>query len=134
MLFPPFCRKNFKWSSSISRPKLFFIFIVLPLNKNCTKHFRCVYSIFGTSQVAQWVKNPLQRRRYGFDPWVKMIPWRRAQQPTPVFLPGESHGQRSLAGCSPWGHKDLYIIEVTEHVFTCIPPLWTRLFFCLPLH
>ena len=38
-----------------------------------------------------------------FDSWVRMIPWRRAWQPTPVFLPGESHGQRSLAGCSPWG-------------------------------
>ena len=37
----------------------------------------------------------------GFDPWVGKIPWRRAWQPTPVFLPGESHGQRSLAGYSP---------------------------------
>ena len=33
------------------------------------------------------------------------MPWRRAWQPTPVFLPGESHGQRSLVGYSPWGHK-----------------------------
>ena len=38
-----------------------------------------------------------------FHAWVGKIPWRRAWQPTPVFLPGESHGQRSLAGCSPWG-------------------------------
>jgi len=37
----------------------------------------------------------------GFDFWVGKIPWRRAQGPTPVFLPGESHGQRSLAGYSP---------------------------------
>ena len=42
----------------------------------------------------------------GFDPWVGKIPWRRAWQPTPVFLPGESHGQRSLAGYSPWGRKE----------------------------
>ena len=35
-----------------------------------------------------------------------MNTWRRAWQPTPVFLPGESHGQRSLAGCSPWGGKE----------------------------
>ena len=41
--------------------------------------------------------------RLGFDPWVGKIPWRRAWQPTPVFLPGESHGQRSLAGYSPEG-------------------------------
>ena len=37
------------------------------------------------------------------DPWAGKIPWRRACQPIPVFLPGESHGQRSLAGYSPWG-------------------------------
>ena len=37
-----------------------------------------------------------RRNRYGFEPWVGNIPWRRAQQPAPVFLPGESHGQRSL--------------------------------------
>ena len=54
------------------------------------------------------VKNPLASagdtgRRHGFDPWVGKIPWRREWPPTPLFLPGESHGQRSLAGYSPWG-------------------------------
>ena len=44
--------------------------------------------------------------RRGFDPWVRKIPWRRAWQPTPVFLPGKFHGQRSLAGYSPWGHEE----------------------------
>ena len=38
---------------------------------------------------------------------------RRAWQPTPVFLPGESHGQKSLAGYSPWSHKELDTTEVT---------------------
>ena len=42
----------------------------------------------------------------GFDPWVGKIPWRRKWQPTPVFLSEESHGQRSLVGCSPWGCKE----------------------------
>ena len=46
------------------------------------------------------------------------IPGRRAQLPTPVFLPGESHGQRSLAGYSPWCHKKSDTIEVTEHART----------------
>ena len=41
--------------------------------------------------------------RCRLDPWVGKSPWRRARQPTPGSLPGESHGQRSLAGCSPWG-------------------------------
>ena len=45
-------------------------------------------------------------KRSGFDPWVRKISWKRARQPTPVFLPGESHGQRSLAGYSPWGPKE----------------------------
>ena len=46
-----------------------------------------------------------QCRRHGFNPWPGKIPWRSKRQPTPVFLPGKSHGQRSLAGYSPWGHK-----------------------------
>ena len=41
-----------------------------------------------------------------FDPWVGKKLWRREWQPTPVFLAGEFHGQKSLAGCSPWGHKE----------------------------
>ena len=41
----------------------------------------------------------------GFDSWVGKIPWRRKWQSTPVSLPGKSHGQRSLAGYSPWGGK-----------------------------
>ena len=42
----------------------------------------------------------------GFHPQVRKIPWRRKWQPTPAFLPGESHGQRSLAGYSPWVRKE----------------------------
>ena len=48
----------------------------------------------------------LQSRRPRFNAWVGKILWSRRWQPTPVFLPGESHGQRSLAGCSPWGHEE----------------------------
>ena len=46
-----------------------------------------------------------QCRRHEFNPWVGKIPWRKNWQPTPVFLPGKSHGQRSLVGYSPWGCK-----------------------------
>ena len=56
------------------------------------------------SQVAQVVKNlPVNagNMRPGFDPWVRNIPWRRAWQPTTLFLPGELHGQRSLVGYGP---------------------------------
>ena len=48
----------------------------------------------------------LQCGRPRFDPWVGKIPWRREWQPTPVFLPGESHGWRSLVGYSPQAHKE----------------------------
>ena len=53
-------------------------------------------------------------KRHGFDPWVSKIPWRREWQPTPVFLPREYHGQRSLVGYSPWDHKESAMIKVTE--------------------
>ena len=46
-----------------------------------------------------------------FDPWVRKIPWRRIWQPTPVFLPGEFHGQRSLVSFSLWGCKELDMTE-----------------------
>ena len=65
------------------------------------------------SLVAQTVKNQLQCGRPEINPWVGKIPWRRAWQPTPVFLLGESLGQRSLAGYSPWGHKELDMTEAT---------------------
>ena len=47
----------------------------------------------------------LDCRRHWFDPWVRKIPWRRNWEPIPVFLPGKSHGQRSLADYNPWGRK-----------------------------
>ena len=57
------------------------------------------------------VKNHLQYRRPRLNPLVAKIPWRREQQLTPVFLPGESHGQRSLVGYSLWGHMELDTTE-----------------------
>ena len=54
------------------------------------------------------------------------IPWRRKWQPIPVFLPGKSHGQRNMEGCSPWGHKKWDMIERRTHtndLFTLFPHL-----------
>ena len=66
--------------------------------------------LFRTSQVVLVAKNPPANpgdtKRWGFDPWVGKIPWRRAWQPTPVFSPGEFHRQRNLAGYNPWGRKE----------------------------
>ena len=83
---------------------------------------------FSTFQVVLVVKNPpANYKRHSFKPWVGQISWRRNWQPTPVFLPGESHGQRSLAGYSPQGRKESdmtkYACTTTgiklEFVFCC---------------
>ena len=56
-----------------------------------------------------------RHRRPGFNPQVWKIPFRRAWKPTSVFLIGEAHGQRSLAGYGPQGRKELEVTEVTQH-------------------
>ena len=79
-----------------------------------------------------WVlKNPPTNcRRHGrswFDSWVRKVPWRRKGPPTPVFLLGESHGQRSPAGYSLWGHKGSDVTKcmcVCVHIDTIISPKW----------
>ena len=66
------------------------------------------------SQVMLVVKNPQASAgdiRDAMNPWVGKIPWRRARQPTPVFLPGESHIQRSLVGYSSQGFKESDMTE-----------------------
>ena len=72
--------------------------------------------ILGASQVVLMVENPLASAgdiRDRFSPRVRKIPWRRAWEPMPVFLPGESHGQRSLVSHSSWGCKELDMTEAT---------------------
>ena len=67
--------------------------------------------------VALVVKNPPVNagdiREHRFYPWVRKIPRRRAWQPTPIFLPGESHGKMSMVDYGPWGHKESDTTEVT---------------------
>ena len=66
-----------------------------------------------------------RRRRPGFNPWVRKIPWSRKRQPTPVFLPGKSHRLRSLAGYSPWGRKSWTWLSMHAHTHNQY-----RWFFC----
>ena len=80
---------------------------------------------FSTHLWASQVALCRNHKRLGFNPWVGKIPWRRAWQSAPVFLPGESHGQVSLAGYSSWGCKESDMTEVTylhAHTHTHI---WT---------
>ena len=53
-------------------------------------------------------------RRCRFDPWARKIPWKKACQPTPVFLSGKSHGQRSMRSYSPLGCKNSWICLANE--------------------
>ena len=67
-------------------------------------------------RASQWFsgkESAYQCRRHGFHPWIGKIPWRRTWQPTAVLFPGESHGQRTLAGYSPWGHRES---DTTEYL------------------
>ena len=59
-------------------------------------------------------------KKWQFDPWVEKSPWRREWQPTPLFLPGKSHGQRSLADYSPWGHRESDMTKVHTHADTVV--------------
>ena len=72
--------------------------------------FRLFFSLLNLQKgLPTWLsgkESACQCRRHGFDPWVGKIPWSRKWQPTLVLLPGESHGQRSLAGYSPWGRRE----------------------------
>ena len=75
---------------------------------------RLGFESFRDSQVPLVVKNPPAHTgdtKGGFDPTVGKIPWRRKWRPTPVFLPGESHGHRRLVDYSPWGDTELDMPE-----------------------
>ena len=83
------------------------------------------------SHIAQLVKNlPAMQ-----ETWVRFLgwedPWRRKWQPTPVFLPGEFHGQRSLVGYSPWGRKES---DTTERLHFSLSTWWSLLCYVYPPH
>ena len=70
--------------------------------------------------MAQTVKRLPAMGETGFNSWVGKIPWRRKWQSTPAFFPGKAHGQRSLIGYSPWGHKELDTTERLHFHFYCL--------------
>jgi len=74
------------------------------------------YGLIRASQVALMVKNSLAKagdKETRLHPWVGKTPWRMTWQPAQVFLPGESHGQRSLIGYSPRGCEESDMTEMT---------------------
>ena len=121
------------WDSSLS-PHEFagFIYSIISyilsqqLGPSHQTSFPTIWTLFlflliwpwGQWGLPRWLigkESACHRRRHGrhsFDHWVGKIPWRRKWQPTPVFSPGNSYGQRSLAGYSPWANKES---GTTEH-------------------
>ena len=86
------------------------MFVIVP---NVGHSGRCVGIPYGTSEKER-ACNAGDIRDQGGS-LGREDPLERGMAPTPAFLPRESHGQRSLAGCSPWGHKEADTTEVTEH-------------------
>ena len=78
--------------------------------------------VYQDNRLLWWLSSkriPCQCRRFRCYPWVRKIPWRRKRQPTPLFLPGKSHGQRSLVGYSPWGPQESDMTKpLSTHTFT----------------
>ena len=102
--------QDFLWPSSLNLPLChvplflsFFLFFFWPPPKGFP----------GGASGKEPACQCKRRERHGFHPWVEKIPWRRAWQPTPVLLPGESHGQRSLVVYSPQGCKESDMTEAT---------------------
>ena len=96
--------ENFLWASELflkSTVKRYYVD-----SKNIytiLDNIKCILcESLGASLVAQQLRIHLQCGRPSFDPWML---WRKAWQPTPLFLPGESHGRRNLVGYSPRGSQ-----------------------------
>ena len=134
----PFCDFFFNWSIVDLPRYVHFCWTVkwfsythisilphIPFHCGLSQHTE--YSSLGYPGGLPWglrqVENPPAMR----ETWVwslgRKIPWRRAWQPTPVLLPGESHRQRSLAGCSAWGHK---VSGMTEHAHITTTTLYWK--------
>ena len=78
---------------------------LLPSESNIWGLYSCLIFSYRAFMVAQTVNNLPAMQLTCVGPCFRKIPWRRGWIPTPVFLPGEFHGQKSLVGCSLWGHK-----------------------------
>ena len=117
------------WKSSFKCPSTIFVGSVTntPRNTIGTLEFYFLLATHALSylfelrnpivwafQVAQWLRICLQCRRCRSDPWVRKIPGRRKWQPTSVFSPGKSHGERSLEGYGPRRHKRVGYHWVTK--------------------
>ena len=87
-------------------PNSWFYNFMIPKQKFRVGLFKGLHIAWGSPLVAQMVKNLPAMQETWMRSLVRKIPWRRKRLPTPVFLPAEFHGQRSLASYSPWGCRE----------------------------
>ena len=85
------------------------------LGKSWKQNIYYINQMYGGAKSKEPACQCRRLKKSGFDLWVGRMPWRRVWQPTPLVLPGEVHGWRSLEEYSPQGCKELYKTEATQH-------------------
>ena len=99
---------------------LWLLIINANINEHTHTHTHTHTYIYGLPWWLRQLRIWLQCRRPRFNPWIRKISWRTEWLPTPVFLSGEFHGERSLVGYSSWGHRvghDLCICYISLHLY-----------------
>ena len=109
------------WESGFRKKNYFKLLANLldSLQKKVVLKKQCKYKKLGFPDGLADKESPSQckiHRKWGFDPWIRKIPWSRKWQLTPVFLPGKSLGQRSLMGYTPWDCKESKHDWATKHI------------------
>ena len=103
--------RSYQWRQPVALQNTESRVLTLPILSH--SHEVCLRNSYGLCWWFSGKESTCQCRIYRFDLWVRKSPWRRKWQPTPVFLPGKSHQQRSLVGYSPWGCKRVRHDSVT---------------------
>ena len=100
------------------------IIVIINFKLLCQLHITLIFIEFPRWCIGKEAACQCRRhKRHGFDPWIRKIPWSKKWPRSPVFLPGKSHGQRSLVGYSPRGHKESDMtkhIHATHKIFICL--------------
>ena len=109
-LFEDWCFTSFWKNLNLKCKKLLLLWLAQwvehqTFNPRVQGSCPCLVLWFGLPWWLSSKESACQCRRHGFDLWVRKIPWKRERQPTLVSLPGKFHGQKSLAGYSPWDRK-----------------------------
>ena len=112
------------------------IYFVNRVAKSWIQVYVLYYGFLGGTSGKESACQCRRHKRCGFHPWIGKIPWRRKWQPIPVFLPGKSHGQRRLAGYSPWDLKSQTQLNDWAHMLLSLSCSESWLFkihsYCLP--